>query len=337
MVILGNKKNDDGWTGYEFKTTYKMGWHNCIFLMKALYPHLINPQVLISQELNTGFDAINVKQEDDFFVIGSDYEATAIELRGMNKLFDNVMFQIEAFNQTDIVRFFVPTSYMENVSSDDLENMHYFDNFMDSIEINASVQLDRFVIGKEIIDNIVDALIAKENFLENRTYRYEPSAGYGINLNKICNAIYENGKEIKEMPKYNNTHTTGNMNYHPKTGGEEAVGNVMNILSRNNNPKPSKPQHSTNGVNYPVERKVDIQKPVQPTLPKPVNKEELPPEIDAIMSVIRGSGKMNDIDYINGYLSYMFSDKGAYPNVRPETQEKLKKIIITQCMVESKR
>lgn len=216
MRVQGYKTDD--WALYEFRTTYRMGWHNLIFFVKAIWPHIINPEILVSANVGQEFKPVEIKEEEELISIP---EGGAIEIRGRNKIYDDIPFQFEAFNQTDLVRMFVPTQYLNSLKKseteflDDNDKLHTFDKFMDSIEVNSASLWAEYDTAMNVMDAMTQALVMKENFLEERIYRCQKANNYGKNLTKICNKIVENWKEL---------------NSHPKTGGSEAATNAINAL-----------------------------------------------------------------------------------------------------------
>ena len=210
MRVQNLKIANDGWADYEYRTTYRMGWHNLIFVAKTIYPFLINPEVLVLSNMGKSFVPIKIKDEMDLLDIP---EGAAIEIRGLNKIYDKAPFQFEIFNQTDIVKMFLPNDYLNSLKKNETEyldedgKLHVFDKLMDSIEINSSSGFIAYDTARDIMSAIIQALVMKENFSEERYYKNE-TACLSINLTKTCQDIVNNWKEIQESESQNSNKTT---------------------------------------------------------------------------------------------------------------------------------
>lgn len=188
-----NIKVEGTWIRYAYNSTYKMGWQDILFMAKALYPHLQNVEILT-------FKNTPLKIEDEWDIIDIP-EASLLEIRGESVIYDKTPMQFIFANQTDSVLLSIPNNYIEEITKGeytDEEKHHFFDRFVDSIELNATSMRIEYNTTKTIIDAINEALIMKENFIEERIYRYNRAGGYGLNLSEISNKIVENWKSLKE-------------------------------------------------------------------------------------------------------------------------------------------
>lgn len=201
MRVVNVKVEDDNWVTYSYKMTYAMGWHGIIFFAKAIFPHLINPEVLRAGGIGSDFKPIGVKITDEWDLLNIE-EGGALEIRGLNKIYDNAPFQFRAFNQTDIVTMTIRKEYLDSLKRNEEEflnedeKLHTFDKFMDSIEVNSTSTFAAYDTAKTTMDAFTEALVMKENFTENRIYRNNKAGGYGKNLSEICKKIKSNGQEI---------------------------------------------------------------------------------------------------------------------------------------------
>lgn len=221
MRVQNFKLGDDKWAEYDFRTTYMMGWQDIIFTAMAVYEYLEHPEVLVAGGVGSDFKLADVESGLDMINLK---EGGALEIRGLNKIYDNAPFQFRFFNQTDVVRVYTPNEYITSLKDkdgntlDETGLLHTLDRYMDSIEINGSNKLVVNIRVTEAVNDLVSALTMKENFVEERVYRNPRINNAAVNLTALCNDIVANWKIV------NNT---------AKTGGVEAARNAVNVLSGN--------------------------------------------------------------------------------------------------------
>ena len=197
MRVQGYQMAD--WAQYEFRTTYKMGWQNILCMAKALYEYMGGVVIMHAKEIGGEIDMISIKSENDVLSIP---EGSMLEVRGLNKVYDDMPFRFFFFNQTDIVRMLLPPHYLsafkksETEFLNDEEKMHTFDKFMDAVEINAYSIFSEYNAIREATDALVHALLMKENFAENRVYKTK-NEYCEVNLTEVCKRIVENWKTLR--------------------------------------------------------------------------------------------------------------------------------------------
>jgi len=188
---VNNIRTEGAWITYSYNSTYRMGWKDILFMAKALYPHLHLVEILTAK--NTP-----LKIEDEWDIIDIK-EASSLEIRGRSVIYDKTPMQFIFFNQTEAVLLSMPNDYIEEITKGEYteeEKHHFFDRFMDSIELNAASMRMEYYTTKTIIDAVSEALTMKENLTEERIYRYNKAGGYGLNLSEISNKIVENWKTL---------------------------------------------------------------------------------------------------------------------------------------------
>lgn len=89
MRVIGLKHDDDGWSGLEYRTTYRMEWMGCLAMAKVLYDYSEEAEVLIQEIAGAAFKKIDITNAQGIMKIP---EAGVIQIRGKNKVYDIVPF-----------------------------------------------------------------------------------------------------------------------------------------------------------------------------------------------------------------------------------------------------
>ena len=167
MRIQNLKKFSDGWSMLDFRTTYKYGWQSCIAYAEVIYRCTRQPEILTSNVRGENFQWIDINDAKDVKNID---KSAVIQVRGANKMFDNVPFQFIFCNQTDIVRLCMPTKYLESLRKNETEFLsedeqkHAFDKFMDSLELNGQMSVVDSSATKRTVEQIEKAFDQYDEF-----------------------------------------------------------------------------------------------------------------------------------------------------------------------------
>ena len=196
MRVLEYKKHESCWSEYRFGTTYPMEWRTIIFLCRAVYPILVNPEVLVAGNNDLNFERKEIKDVDSILELKE-----GIEIRGECQVYDGVPITIRFYNQTENAQLFVLTDYIDSIAEkenlDDDGKKHRFDRFMDSLEYVSAAEAGKYIKAKELMDSLPKAIMQKDNFAEDRIFTDKAVPGYGISLTAICKKVAENWQETR--------------------------------------------------------------------------------------------------------------------------------------------
>lgn len=199
MRVTGMKK-EEGWAGLEFRTTFRMGWERCLSVARVIWDYTDNAEIRVG-DFGQRPEVVEVTKSDDFEKI---QEAGYIEVRGRSKVYDNTLSQYIIYNQSDIVRMWMPTQYVEGLRKSETEylneeeQLHTFDKYMDSIEVNAEIVRAQKAGAQQAIKELKAALLQYGDFEATGSQSNEPlmyrGCGVEANLTEIVNAIRGIGK-----------------------------------------------------------------------------------------------------------------------------------------------
>ncbi len=155
MIVKDYIRIEGIWNEYRFCSTYPMEWINVVFLARALYTALKNPQVLVAAAPGEEFKTIEIKDADSFIDLEEDI---ALEIRGECSVYDGIPVALRFYNRTEHVQLFMLEEFIDNMAGrenlDDDGIKHRFDRFMDSIEYISACEIGKYVKTKEILDLI---------------------------------------------------------------------------------------------------------------------------------------------------------------------------------------
>lgn len=146
MHAVEIQNTDVGWTKYFFRATYENGWLDILEYINVITT-IFNPMEVLtdSKDDNTEPVLAKISEPDDVYAIP---ESDIVIVRGLNKLFNSVKFQIIFFKDSDEVQMHILTDDLEKVMEKELKKEfadiseeecgHYLDGFADSLEIMAS-------------------------------------------------------------------------------------------------------------------------------------------------------------------------------------------------------
>ncbi|MBQ3577631.1 MAG: hypothetical protein II700_06235 [Firmicutes bacterium] len=128
MKLLGVEKKDN-WLYSEWQLTYHVGWKRILSAAELLFEYMRAPEVLAGDAYCE--KTIAVKEAKDVMAIE---ERGSLTIRGGSEIL-NVPIMITFYNQSDMVRLYVPCATEEFAEADYREFNLSMCQFMDSAEI----------------------------------------------------------------------------------------------------------------------------------------------------------------------------------------------------------
>lgn len=146
MHTIEIQNMDVGWTKYLFRSTYRNDWLNILEYINTIATIFESMEVLTdSKNNNTEPVLAKINEPDDIYAIT---QSDIVIVRGLNKLFNNIKFQIVFLNNSDEIQMYTLTDDLVKIMEKELkkefadiseeECEHYLDGFADSLEISAS-------------------------------------------------------------------------------------------------------------------------------------------------------------------------------------------------------
>lgn len=161
MRLLGFKKKENGWTSYQYSTTYPFDWKKCLSLIYTAFEYFDNATVRVTMKVGEEPQIVALNNKNDIWKIP---EGSSIQINGKNRVYDNVQTVFLAVNQSDVAIMEVPTAYVEQLKKSATEYLdeegqkHTFDRFIDSMEIAYISYISCENATTDIADQICNAL-----------------------------------------------------------------------------------------------------------------------------------------------------------------------------------
>lgn len=146
MHTIEIQNMDVGWTKYLFRSTYRNDWLNILEYINTIAT-IFEPMEALTDSKNNNTEPVLVKinEPDDIYAIP---QSDVVIVRGLNKLFNNIKFQIVFLKNSDEIQMYTLTDGLVKIMEKELkkefadiseeECEHYLDGFADSLEISAS-------------------------------------------------------------------------------------------------------------------------------------------------------------------------------------------------------
>lgn len=146
MHTIEIQNMDVGWTKYLFRSTYRNDWLNILEYINTIAT-IFEPMEVLTDSKNNNTEPVLVKinELDDIYAIP---QSDVVIVRGLNKLFNNIKFQIVFLKNSDEIQMYTLTDGLVKIMEKELkkefadiseeECEHYLDGFADSLEISAS-------------------------------------------------------------------------------------------------------------------------------------------------------------------------------------------------------
>lgn len=146
MHTIEIQNMDVGWTKYLFRSTYRNDWLNILEYINTIAT-IFEPMEVLTDSKNNNTEPVlaKINEPDDIYAIP---QSDVVIVRGLNKLFNNIKFQIVFLNNSDEIQMYTLTDNLVKIMEKELkkefadiseeECEHYLDGFADSLEISAS-------------------------------------------------------------------------------------------------------------------------------------------------------------------------------------------------------
>lgn len=137
---------DVGLTRYLFRSTYENDWLDILEYINTIAT-IFEPMEVLTDSKNDNTEPVLAKitEPNDIYAIP---QSDVVIVRGLNKLFSSVKFQIVFLKDSDEIQIYISTDDLEKVMKKELKKEfadiseeecgHYLDGFADSLEIKAS-------------------------------------------------------------------------------------------------------------------------------------------------------------------------------------------------------
>lgn len=137
---------DVGLTRYLFRSTYENDWLDILEYINTIAT-IFEPMEVLTDSKNDNTEPVLAKitEPNDIYAIPQN---DVVIVRGLNKLFSSVKFQIVFLKDSDEIQIYISTDDLEKVMKKELKKEfadiseeecgHYLDGFADSLEIRAS-------------------------------------------------------------------------------------------------------------------------------------------------------------------------------------------------------
>ena len=184
MNVFNMLKKETNWTELKFKTIYKNDWESCKSFIFSLYDYLDEAEVLFQPIDTDKPDILELTDKSDIWNIK---EGANIQIRGKNKIYNNIPFVFVMLNDSDVIVIDLPTSYLDGLTRNcaplsELDQKHEFDTFMNSVEILYQATIEKRKVASQIVDEIVKN-ITQSDIYENK------ELGIKVDLKKVKNEI----------------------------------------------------------------------------------------------------------------------------------------------------
>lgn len=146
MHTIEIQNMDVGWTKYLFRSTYRNDWLNILEYINTIAT-IFEPMEVLTDSKNNNTEPVlaKINEPDDIYTIP---QSDVVIVRGLNKLFNNIKFQIVFIKNSDEIQMYTLTDDLVKIMEKELkkefadisegEREHYLDGFADSLEIRAS-------------------------------------------------------------------------------------------------------------------------------------------------------------------------------------------------------
>lgn len=146
MHAIEIQNTDVGWTKYLFRSTRRNDWLDILEYINTIAT-IFEPMEVLTDSKNDNTEPILAKitEPNDIYAIP---QSDVVIVRGLNKLFNNVKFQIVFLKDSDEIQMYTLTDDLEKIMEKELKKEfayiseeefgHYLDGFADSLEIRAS-------------------------------------------------------------------------------------------------------------------------------------------------------------------------------------------------------
>lgn len=146
MHTIEIQNMDVGWTKYLFRSTYRNDWLNILEYINTIAT-IFEPMEVLTDSKNNNTEPVlaKINEPDDIYTIP---QSDVVIVRGLNKLFNNIKFQIVFLKNSDEIQMYTLTDDLVKIIEKELkkefadisegEREHYLDGFADSLEIRAS-------------------------------------------------------------------------------------------------------------------------------------------------------------------------------------------------------
>lgn len=146
MHTIEIQNMDVGWTKYLFRSTYRNDWLNILEYINTIVT-IFEPMEVLTDSKNNNTEPVlaKINEPDDIYAIP---QSDVVIVRGLNKLFNNIKFQIVFLKNSDEIQMYTLTDDLVKIMEKELkkefadiseeECEHYLDGFADSLEISAS-------------------------------------------------------------------------------------------------------------------------------------------------------------------------------------------------------
>ena len=137
---------DVGLTKYLFRSTYENDWLDILEYINVIAT-IFEPMEVLTDSKDDETEPVlaTISESDDIYAIP---ESDVVIVRGLNKLFSSVKFQIVFLKDSDEIQIYISTDDLEKVMKKELKKEfadisqeecgHYLHGFADSLEIRAS-------------------------------------------------------------------------------------------------------------------------------------------------------------------------------------------------------
>lgn len=146
MHTIEIQNMDVGWSKYLFRSTYRNDWLNILEYINTIAT-IFEPMEVLTDSKNNNTEPVlaKINEPDDIYAIPQN---DVVIVRGLNKLFNNIKFQIVFLKNSDEIQMYTLTDDLVKIMEKELkkefadisedEHEHYLDGFADSLEISAS-------------------------------------------------------------------------------------------------------------------------------------------------------------------------------------------------------
>lgn len=137
MRVESLEQGNYGWSYYMCRSAFVNDWERCLALVGTVYDCLTEYEIFAGESNDSTLKKVEIIKRQEIANIPEENE---IHIKGKNKLYGMAPFEFIFYNWSDLVFVCVPTYFIKDLGAIEEAMLHFFDEFLDQVEITAATQ-----------------------------------------------------------------------------------------------------------------------------------------------------------------------------------------------------